>query len=74
MISITNRPAGVNEWTVPINALKDASIDERMEFYRAHPDIVAEAREKHPDAFSTFVDKYGHEFADKLIASVERAS
>ena len=51
MISITNRPAGVNEWTVPINALKDASIDERMEFYRAHPDIVAEAREKHPDAF-----------------------
>ncbi len=66
------RPAGVEEWTYPLVRFNDYPIEEQLEYAREHADSILWMKESHPDAFAVFLDRYGQEFADEVLAIATR--
>lgn len=67
MIQLPTRPEGVQEYTPPLLDINSYSDEEQREFYRSRPQDVVWLRDKHPEVFQAFSEKYGTDFAAELI-------
>ena len=68
MAAFPKRPEGIEEWTVPINFLNDATVQERMDYFRANATGLVDLFRRFPDAVDGYVAKYGQAFVDELYS------
>lgn len=67
MVTFPKKPEDVEEWTVPINFLDEATMQERMDYFRANANGLVDLFRRFPDAVDGCVAKYGRDFVDELF-------
>lgn len=68
MVPVIERPKTADQFDGLIVNLDDYSIDEQVEYWKKKHLSVKFMHDRFPDAFEKFVDLYGRDIADEILA------